>query len=252
MKKINFLIIVLTFCAAIVQAQSAFPGYWEQKPGAAKDIAIGGDGSVWVIGSNVEYGGFGIHKWNGNGWSAIDGGAVRIAVDRGGNPWVVNSFGNIFRREGGRWIQTLGAAKDIAIGFDGSVWVIGTTQVGNDFGIYKWNGTGWDGVDGGGVRISVDDRGQPWIANSMGDLYVRVNNVWQPRGTNFVNSLAEGYPQAYISKNAEYGGFRMKFLRESREQDPSTIDGAAIAMARAPNGQFWCVNSLGNIFERKP
>jgi hypothetical protein len=243
---------LVLFLATAMCAQNQLPGHWEQKPGAAKDIAIGGDGSVWVIGTNVEYGGFGIHKWNGTGWSAIDGGAMRIAVDRNGNPWVVNSLGNIFRREGGTWIQTLGAAKDIAIGFDGSVWVIGTNVENGGFGIYKWNGNGWDGVDGGAVRISVDGDGQPWVMNSNGDVFRRKNGAWSSMGSNVASGLAEGIPITYFSKRAEYGGFSMRSFTMYLQDLPYNIDGAAVAGAKGNNGQFWCINSLGNIFERKP
>ncbi|WP_422774410.1 hypothetical protein ACN28C_17020 [Plantactinospora sp. WMMC1484] len=41
--------------------------------------------------------------------------------------------------------QVPGAATAIDIGADGSVWVTGTVQIdGYGFGIYRWNGSGWD------------------------------------------------------------------------------------------------------------
>lgn len=53
---------------------------WRQMSGLAKDIGVGADGSVWVIGHDREPGGFGIHRWNGNNWNKIDGGALEISV----------------------------------------------------------------------------------------------------------------------------------------------------------------------------
>jgi hypothetical protein len=65
--------------------------------------------------------------------------------------------------------------KDIGVGADGSVWLIGTNPVGagSDFGVYKWNGTNWDGVDGGRVRIAVGPGGLAWLVNSVGQIFLR-------------------------------------------------------------------------------
>jgi len=63
----------------------------------AKDIAMGGNEEIWIIGGNPEPGGFGIFRWNRKGhWTKITGGAVSIAVDEFGTPWVVNDVGEIF------------------------------------------------------------------------------------------------------------------------------------------------------------
>src|SRR5262249_26286183 len=107
------------------------PRTWGKLPGLARDIGAGADGSVWVIGTNpVGNDGVGDFRWTGSDWEAIDGGGVRIDVDEGGNPWVVNSGGQIFRRINDRWQLLPGLARDIGAGADGSVWVIGTNPVG--------------------------------------------------------------------------------------------------------------------------
>ena len=41
---------------------------WDLKPGCAKDIGIGANGTVWVTGCGNTDGGEGIHRWNGVGW----------------------------------------------------------------------------------------------------------------------------------------------------------------------------------------
>ena len=96
--------------------------------GAANDIDVGPDGSVWVIGTGAVPGGFGIFRWTGSTWENVPGGAARIAVGPGGVPWVTNSNGNIFRRTGNDWQVMPGAAHDVDIGPEGSVWVIGTDR----------------------------------------------------------------------------------------------------------------------------
>lgn len=140
---------------------------WQQLPGEARDIGIGADGTAWIIGNTPTAGGFGIFRWSGSAWTAIDGGGVRIAVDAQGNPWVVNDAHGIFRRVGNAWQLVPGAANDIGIGGSRSaVWIIGTNAVAGGFGIHQWNGRSWDPRPGGGVRISVDSTGNPWIVNS--------------------------------------------------------------------------------------
>lgn len=66
------------------------------RPGAATDISVGANGSVWVIGTKTVAGGHAIYRWNGTGWTAAAGGAVTIAVDPSGHPWVTNSSHQIY------------------------------------------------------------------------------------------------------------------------------------------------------------
>jgi hypothetical protein len=68
----------------------------EERPGLARDVSVGADGAVWVVGDRATAGGYGIYRWNGNGWIQTPGGAERIAVDPGGNPWFVDSGRHIF------------------------------------------------------------------------------------------------------------------------------------------------------------
>ena len=48
-------------------------------------------GTLWALGCGAVPGGFGIYYWTGSGWVAIDGGAVAIAADHAGWPYVVTS-----------------------------------------------------------------------------------------------------------------------------------------------------------------
>ena len=83
--------------AATLMVTIALPAYaWTQLNGEAQDIGVGANGAVWVIGTDVTPGGYGIHRWTGSGWQRIDGGGVRISVDPRGRPWVVNSSHTIF------------------------------------------------------------------------------------------------------------------------------------------------------------
>ena len=108
------------------------------RPGSATDIAIGADGSVWVVGTNTVPGGHGIYHWNGHSWVAIPGGAVTIAVAPEGTPFIINSAHQTFEWTGTSWVRGPGTLTDIALGADGSLWSIGTNPVPGGFGIYRW------------------------------------------------------------------------------------------------------------------
>ncbi len=49
-------------------------------PGLAKDIGIGANGSVWVIGTNALRGGYGIYQWTASNRIAVPGGAMEITL----------------------------------------------------------------------------------------------------------------------------------------------------------------------------
>ena len=72
---------MLTAAVALF-AGTAFAQNWVQLPGAGNDIGVGANGTVWVIGTNAEAGGYGIYRMNASrNWDKIPGSAVRIDVD---------------------------------------------------------------------------------------------------------------------------------------------------------------------------
>jgi hypothetical protein len=136
------------------------------RPGSANEVGAGASGSVWIVGTNPVAGGFGIWHWTGTTWAAVPGGAVRIAVDPSGRPWVVTSLHQIYHWTGSVWTLFPGAATDIGVGANGSVWAAGTNPVADGFSISHWTGTTWTTVPGAAVRIAVDPIGSPWVINS--------------------------------------------------------------------------------------
>jgi hypothetical protein len=86
-------------------------------------------------------------------------------------PWVVNDEDRIFRLEGSQWHRVPGSAKDIGIGADGSVWVIGADERAGGYGVYRYNGSGWTKIPGSGRQISVGPDGSPWVVNRDGYIY---------------------------------------------------------------------------------
>ena len=87
----------------VVQSTGAIFRYngstYQQMPGRASDIAIGGNGAVWIIGTNIVAGGpHDIWRWNEENlnWDVVPGGANAISVDVLGQPWVVQESGQIY------------------------------------------------------------------------------------------------------------------------------------------------------------
>lgn len=150
---------------------------WRQMPGAAVDIGMGANGSLWVVGANAVPGGFGVYRWNGQGWDDMRGGAVRIDVDPQGNAWVANDKGEMFRFANNAWHKLPGLAKDIGVG-PTAIWHIGTNPVAGGFGIYRWTNNAWQDMKGGAVRIDVDPQGNAWVVNDKGDIFRWTGSAW--------------------------------------------------------------------------
>ena len=69
--------------------------------------------------------------------------------------WVVNSSGDIFRYQGGSWYEVPGKTTDIGVGTRGGIWITGKDKVTGGYGIFRWNGKGWDKVNGGALNIAL-------------------------------------------------------------------------------------------------
>jgi streptogramin lyase len=154
-------------------------GFWEQMgPQLAQDIGVGSNGDVWIISRTVIPGtsDYQILKL-GVGWVPTNGGAVKIAVGSNGEPYVVNSAGNIFRRNtnsptSGVWEQIGGGAVDIGISESPYAYVVTSFGCGsNGCPLYVWNeqnhnfartignGLGPIGVGPGATPVYLDIQG---------------------------------------------------------------------------------------------
>lgn len=247
MKIKNYLLILFMFFIFITLPRLALAD-WDQLPGGATDIGIGGN-HAWVIGSDSVPGGYGIHHYDADQrWKTIQGGAVAIAVDSRGNPWVVNAQGAIFRYQGG-WQELPGSATDIGIGGD-SVWVLGSDPVPGGYSIHHWNGSGWDRIEGGAKRITVDPQGNPWIANVKGEIFRLEHGYWQ-RLPGLATDIAVGADgSAWVIGIGDVpGGRGIHRWTGSNWQD---VKGGAMRIAVDGYGNPWVVNIDGGIFKYRP
>ncbi len=242
---------VLAMLFAVVSATSAWAESWKQMSGAAKDIGIGANGAVWVIGTNAAGGGFGIWKWDGaDSWKELGGAAVRIAVDPKGNPWVVNDQDGIWHHNGVSWTQLPGAAKDIGVGADGTVWVIGTNKAGGGYGLWKWDGAStWIAHDGAAVRIAVDPKGNPWVVNDQDHIWRHDGTKWTqlPGAAKDIGVGADGTVWV-IGTNKAGGGYGLWKWNGMDNWTP--LEGAGLQISVTPKGKPWVVNDQNTIWQR--
>ena len=237
-------ILTLLALLALTGAQTAHAQNWQLTDGAARDVGVGADGSVWVIGTNAVGGGYGIYRRTNNSWVNIPGGAERIAVDPQGHAWVVNSSNNIFRHDGTKWVTVNGSARDIGVGANGTVWVIGTTAEAGGYGIYRSTdkGANWTRIPGAAVRVSVDPQGNAWVVNSS-------NNIFRHDGTKWVQlvgaatDIGIGADGAAWVIGTDSGIYRWEGSNWAKKP------GGAAQIAAGPHGAVWVVNQGNQIYQ---
>jgi hypothetical protein len=201
MKKLLSAVLLSLTSVLTVTAQSQQPAVFQVISGDARDIAVGGDGSVWAVGTKMitteERDGFEVLKKVGTRWENIPltgvgnhdnmfygdktdykGGAFKIAIDSQGSPWIINGRLDIYRRINNVWKDTGFRGFDIAVGKSGAIWTIDVdhnpaTWVGSKFVTYKFKDLEClrDYPNSDCFRIAVDSYGNPWILGEDGMVY---------------------------------------------------------------------------------
>jgi len=218
---------------------------WRQLPGLATDIGVGARGQAWVVGVERVDGGHPIYCWNGRDWSRVEGGAVRVAVDPQGRPWVVNSAGEVLRFERGGWQRMPGLLTDIGIGANGAVWGVGVERLEGGHPVFRWNGRDWDRVSGGAVLIGVDPRGNPWVVNDRGEvLRLAGGRGWQRLPGSGTDLAVDGRGTAWLlGTDRVDGGYS---VHRWTGRDWERIPGGAVAISAGSD--VWLVDEQGRIF----
>lgn len=162
---------------------------WTQMQGVAVSAAMGADGTVWVVNSADT-----VFRWNGVSWNEVPGAPRRVSVGTATNVWGVTAGGQIQKWTGTGWTQMPGAAVSAAVGADGAVWVLNSADE-----IYRWNGSGWNRMPGALRWISVGNATNVWGVNAGGSVYKFNNSTggWDqpavPSGTFIgVSTAADG------------------------------------------------------------
>jgi hypothetical protein len=220
--------------------------FWEQIPGAALDIGVGPDGSVWAVGQSTYGYDHGLYYWDGYRWHEQRGGAVRVDVDARGRPWIVNDLHEIWLLDHGRWERISGAAHDIGIGADGSVWVVGVAERSSGYAIYRLGRYGWIEHEGSGVRIDVAPDGTPWVVNEDDRIYRLEGNVWRriPGSAKDIGIGADGSVWV-VGADERAGGYGIWRYNGSGW---TNVPGSGRQISVGPDGAPWVVNRTGDIY----
>jgi hypothetical protein len=182
-----------------------------------------------------------IFKWNPQraDWDldATGGRASRIAVAPDGSPWVVNSIGQIFHLAADSWKLVPGLARDIAIGSDGGVYVIGgDPRLLQDGPIYYLERDGnWTSLGGAALNISVGG-GQPFVVNTAGRIFTWLNSSWMEIAGRLATDIAIGSRGTpwITGTNGE-----ISFL--GRANTWTQIPGQGFRIAAGPDGALWAI-----------
>lgn len=257
---LGFLVVGLSLMLA--GGDDARAGSWSAvegpNQGGAKDIGVGADGTVWVIGKErADDNGYKIFKRQSDEtWKEMPGAAVRIAVDWLGRAYVANRGGTIFEwQEKGEWRiidATSGIrAKDISVNAGGAVWIISDRSVG-DYGyeIYRLQDGKWQLYSGAGIKIAADETGnRAWVVNARDEIYqYKGGNEWEYHfgAATDISVNAEGAVWVIGAHKLSEDGYG---IYKRVDTDCWTkLPGAAVAISVGPANDAWVVNADGDIF----
>jgi hypothetical protein len=144
---------------------------FQKLTGAARDIAIGAEGSVFIVSFDGA-----LARWSNarNAFVAFPGQFARIAVAPDGKPWGVTQRGEVFRHDGGDWRLVYNiAATDIAAGYDGTVMVVGPQNVLHKYlpaenRFERLAAPNDNQPPPTGVRLALEPGGVPWVIQADG------------------------------------------------------------------------------------
>ena len=222
--------------------------------GAAAAISEGNDGSVWVLGTGTVPGGHALFEWNPvtKSWTLKSGGAIAIADDQSGDPWIVNNAHAVFHWNGSGWAyQPNALLTSISVGANGSVWGLGISSVPGGYPVFKLQGSGWVYENGGAIAVAVGSTGTPWVVNNGGSIFQLTGSTWSvlPGKAAAIaeggNATAAG--AVWVLGTGSVAGGHPIFNWNGANW---TYDnGGAVGITVGPNGLPWVVNNAGHIFQ---
>lgn len=244
MKK-HFILGLLFVASLSVHAQ---PKFWQKVPGKATDIAVGPEGSVWVIGNDSQKGGSSIYKFEPatRTWSRVAGSGYRISVDSEGNAWVVNVDGNLYRFGGGKWERFSCKAQDVSVGADYSVLIIEASKPATNGKISRWNRQAFEPIDGAATNIAVAKDGTPWVVTMDSNAYRRVQDKWVKVGSGITDLGVGGDGSVYAVTAAGH------VLAWNGKGWDKVDESSAIRVAVDPKGNPWIIDSKFDIYFPEP
>jgi hypothetical protein len=219
--------------------------FWEQVPGRASGIAIGAEGTVWIL--DTAHSAYHVARLDDTGWVQLAPQglrAVRLTVDFRGHAWIVTDRNQPYRFSEGRYFRVTGTLTDISAGPTGAVLGIGTDAKAGGYGVWHFNGVGWNQTNGvAGVRIAVDPMGLFWALDTGHNIFRYSTGVFDlvPGQAEAISIGAEGtvwivQPDGTL---ARLDGDRWAAV---------AFRARAVDIAVGPDGRPWVVDADGQIW----
>ena len=130
-------------------------------------MAVGPDNSIFVMGGKKVNFGYSLKQYlptSNQSWKPFPKKVRQIAVDREGAPWVISARRILLSWNGTGWTSHRIKASRIAIGGDGSVFILRRGK------ILKLEGKKWIDVVGEAKEIAVDGEGRPLVIGRGGEV----------------------------------------------------------------------------------
>ncbi|MEO6286789.1 MAG: M57 family metalloprotease [Dyadobacter sp.] len=150
------------------------------------------------------------------------------------------------------WKYLPSQATDVAAatGSDRSLWMISKVPVNGGFTInqYDYFNKKFTQVPGGGVRIAVGPDGIPWVVNSVGQIFKRVNSQWQMLpGTALDIAVGADNSVYIVSMTPAPGGFAIKKLKNNNWEQIPGRGGMRIAVSSY--GFAWVIDTANKVLQ---
>lgn len=175
-------------------------------------------------------------------------GEVIVTTD-GGPSTAATSGSDMYTFDAASWHLQPGFAREIAAG--SKVYVLGTDTQPGGYGIWQWTGSGWTrccGGGGGGVKIAVDQNGDPWVVNDHNLIWMYDGTAWNQE-PGLAREIAAGDDgSVYIlTTQATGGGYQVAKWNGSSFAPVSP--GGLVDLAVGQDGTVWGANQYNQLWE---
>ncbi|MBS0558895.1 MAG: hypothetical protein JSR21_02465 [Proteobacteria bacterium] len=226
--------------------ETPLPVQWRLLPwSAARDLAAGGDGSLWALGALAGPGGHPLYRWTGLFWAPAWAGGLAVAADADGRPWLVDAFGTLLRFTGTDWRPERGQVAQIAVGASGALWGLARAAGPHGGAVLHRASPDADWTEAGAQaeRIALAPDGTPWIVTPAGEALRREGEAWTRQARN-VRDIAIG-PRGEAWVASRRGG--RIYRRMPGEAAWRRAEGVAHRLAATPDGAVWAITPLGHV-----
>lgn len=223
---------------------------WTQLSGAAIEVSVAPDGSLWVLSDLPAGTSKAIWHYVKGTWTNISGSASSIAVGPTGTLYAVNgSTRALYEYNGTSWISLGGGARAVTTSSDGSVYVLSDTPIVNgNSAVWKYASGAWTQQPGSGSVLANSFDTSTYAITGVGTVAPDGYYLLTSTGAIYYYSSTAGYvqfPGTASGVAAVSGGlFELAYSTASGDRAISYFDftsatstaesGAGVSMSAGP------------------